>query len=118
MSPGFDVLVRASARPWQRGGHWEFDGLSETQFNQLAGFDFLYPRYLFLVSLPEYPHEYATVWTDGMMLRQLGYYRSFAAECRIPRPDASRLRTVRVPLTNVLTLGALHDLIEPTVVDP
>jgi hypothetical protein len=117
MSPGFDVLVRAWAETRQRGGDWEFDGLSEAQFNQLAGADRLYPRYLVLISLPERPSEYATVWSDGMKLRQLGYYRSFAAEHRIAQPDPMRPRTVRVPLSNALTLRALQELIESAVAD-
>lgn len=113
MSPGIDARVQSTANALHRGYQWQFDGLTEVEFNQLAGRDFLYPRYLFLVCLPEYQREYATVQSDGIVLRQLCYYRSFSDEQPIDHPDHDAPRPVTVPLANVLKGRVLHDLIQP-----
>jgi hypothetical protein len=115
MSPGIDVRVRSSSESRQMGSEWYFDELTEIQFNQLAGSDFLYPRFLFLVRVPDDPSEFATVQTDGMVLHQLGYYHSLEQETKIYDADVARCRPVRVPLSNVLTDRTLGALIEHAV---
>lgn len=112
MSPGIDVRVCSSSESRQMGSEWHFDGLTEIQFNRLAGTGFLYPRLLFLVRVPDDRSEFATVQTDGMVLRQLGYYRSLEHEPKIDDPDATRRKPVRVPLSNVLTDRTLLALID------
>lgn len=113
MSPGIDVQVKSWSRSRQVAGTWHFDGLNEVQFNKLAGPDFTYPRFLFLVCVPADPSLYATMQTDGMLLRQLCYYRSLESEPRIDQPNKSHRRPVRVPLSNVLTARTLRKLIHP-----
>lgn len=117
MSPGIDVQVKSWSRSRASAGEWHFDGLNEAQFNKLAGPDFTYPRFLFVVCVPTNPHEYATIQTDGMLLRQLGYYRSLANEVPISQPNRARRRPVRVPLSNVLTARTLRGLIHPEAAD-
>ncbi len=92
---------------------WAYDRLTEAQFNKLAGDDYLVPRFLFVVLVPQHADDYIDFWTDGVLLRHLCYYRSLRDEPRIARPRADRHRLVRIPTANVLTVRALRGLIGP-----
>lgn len=116
VSPAIEVQVKSTSMARAAHGEWYFDGLSEVQFNKLAGSDFTIPRYLVLVCLPPQPCEYADFRTEGMLLRRLGYFVSLENEQRIPEPDRNRRRPVRVPVGNVLTVHSLRGLIHPSLV--
>lgn len=112
MTPGIDVRACASWKSRLVGAEWHFAGLTDIQFNRLAGPGFLYPRFLFLVRVPDDRAEFATVQTDGMVLRQLGYYRSLEREPKIVDPDPRHHPPIHVPLSNVLTERSLVALID------
>lgn len=111
LSPAIEVQVKSWSKSHHSAGEWYFDGLTETQFNKLAGADFTVPRFLFLVCVPKDPSQYATLQTDGMLLRQLGYFQSLENQARIAEPSRTRRRPVRVPLSNVLTIRSLVGLV-------
>ena len=93
-------------------GHLNFRGLTEWQFNKLAGPDFTVPRFLFVICVPADNQAYAAMSTDGVLLRHLGYFVSLRAEKPIEDPDKDSRRLVRVPTANVLTAAALRRLTE------
>ena len=111
-SPGIDVQVKSWSRPRQSGGTWRFDGLSEVQFNKLAG-DYLVPRYLFLVVVPDDHRQYTEISADGMLLRFQGYYLSLSEEETVDNPKSDRKRAVHVPIGNILTVRTLLTLMFP-----
>ena len=109
-SPGIDVQVKSWSRPQRSGGTFRFNGLDEMQFNKLAGQDYVVPRYLFLVVVPDHPSKYSELRTDGMLLRHQGYYLSLRDKALISDPSSGRHPTVYVPVGNVLTVGTLTTL--------
>lgn len=113
-SPCIDVQVKSWSRPRKSGGVFQFNGLNELQFNQLAGGNYTVPRYLFLIVVPPETDSYAEVGADGMLLRYQGFYTSLQQEARISEPDGGRRRTVAVPVGNVLTARALRALVQGT----
>jgi hypothetical protein len=112
-SPGIDVQVKSWSRPSKSGGTWRFDGLTEAQFNKLAGSAFTVPRYLFLVVVPDDPREYTEISPGGMLLRFQGYYLSLSDEEPIANPKSGRKRAVHVPIGNILTARTLLTLMFP-----
>jgi len=112
-SPAIDVQVKSWSRPRKSGGIWRFDGLTEKQFNKLAGRDFIVPRYLFLVVVPDDPGQYSEISADGMLLRHQGYYLSLREEALFSEPSPTRRPTVHVPIGNILTIRTLQTLMLP-----
>lgn len=110
-APGIDAQVKSWSKPRKSGGTWRFDGLTEAQFNKLAGPAFTVPRYLFLVVVPADVNAYSEILTDGMLLRYQSFYVSLRDETPIPAPSKDRRRTVHVPIGNVLTVRSLRDLL-------
>jgi hypothetical protein len=111
--PVIEVQVKSWSRPLNSAGAWRFGGLNEVQFNKLAGNDYLVPRYLFLVVVPDEPCQYAEISPEGMLLRYQGYYLSLSDERLIDNPNKDRRRTVNVPVGNILTIRTLQTLISP-----
>ncbi len=118
-SPAIEVQIKSWSNPRISGGELLYDGLNEVQYNKLVDGPFTVPRYLIIVVVPTDRDSYARFETDGMVLRQLGYFRAFDGEQAISRPDRGRHRRVRVPLGNVLTvrtlLGLVHGPVGPSV---
>ena len=112
-SPAIDVQVKSWSNQRKSGGAWRFDGLTEVQFNKLAGEDFTVPRYLFLVIVPKNTRTYSEILTDGMLLRDKVFYVSLREEALIQEPSKERRRVVHVPLGNVLTVRTLLTLMHP-----
>jgi len=117
--PAIDVQVKSWSRPKRSGGTWRFDGLTEVQFNKLAGRDYLIPRYLFLVVVPDDPGRYSDVSAAGMLLRDQGFYLPMCDETQVSQPSPTRRRTVHVPIGNILSVRSLRSLIlsSPSVGD-
>jgi hypothetical protein len=115
-SPAIDVQVKSWSRPQRTGGTWRFDGLTEVQFNKLAGHDYTVPRYLFLVVVPDDPGQYSYISADGMLLRYQGYYLSLREKALFSEPSPARRPTVSVPVGNILTVRSLQDLMLPALV--
>lgn len=110
--PGIDVQVKSCSRPRRSGSVWRFGELNELQFNRLAD-DYIVPRYLFIVMVPDDPNQYADISADGMLLRFQGYYLSLGSEDPIDNPNKNRKRTVHIPVGNVLTVTTLRTLMFP-----
>ncbi|TCC43617.1 DUF4365 domain-containing protein [Kribbella sindirgiensis] len=110
-SPRIDVQVKTTSRPRRRAAAFDFDGLNQSQFNRLAGPDFLVHRYLFLVIVPKRADEYAALDTGGLLLRDVGYYVSLRDHTPIDEPRSDRRIRVAVPTANVLTVTTLRHLI-------
>jgi Domain of unknown function (DUF4365) len=114
-SPAIDVQVKSWSRPQKSGGTWRFDGLTEVQFNRLAGPDYLIPRYLFLMVVPDDPGYYSEISADGMLLRYQGFYLSMSEETPVSEPNPTRRRAVRIPIGNILTVRSLRSLMLPAL---
>jgi Domain of unknown function (DUF4365) len=110
-SPMIEVQIKSVSNPRCSGGDLLYDGLDQVQYNQLADGPFMVPRYLVVVVVPPVAEQYARFETDGVLLRQLGFFRGFDGEPAIAAPDRRRHHRVRVPLANVLTVRALKDLV-------
>lgn len=115
-SPAIEAQVKTWSKPSGRAGDWHFDGLNEVQFNKLAGDDYSVRRFLFLVLVPPDARDYASLSTDGMLLRHLGYFISLRDAAPIEHPDSRRRRPVRVPKANVLTVATLRKLTDLSLV--
>ena len=111
-SPTIEAQIKTWSAPSVSSGYLVYRGLSERQFNKLAGPDFTVPRFLFVICVPTDNGRYAAPMTDGMILRHLGYFVSLRAEEPIKDPDRDRKRPVKVPTANVLTAPALRRLTE------
>lgn len=109
-SPGIDVQVKSWSKRRISGGSLQYGGLTEVQFNQLATCDYAIPRYLFLVLVPDDADQYSEVTADGLLLRYQGYHLSLRDQGLITEPNKKRRRTVSVPVSNILTVGALRRL--------
>ena len=112
--PAIDVQVKSWSRPRRSGGTWRFDGLNEVQFNKLAGRDYLIPRYLFLVVVPDDPGQYSAVSADGMLLRHQGFYLSMREETQVSQPNPARRHVVHIPIGNILSVRSLRTLMFPS----
>jgi hypothetical protein len=112
--PTIDVQVKSWSRPRKSAGSWRFDGLTEVQFNKLAGCNYLIPRYLFLVVVPDDPGQYSEISADGMLLRYQSFYLPMREEVPVETPSDTRRRAVHVPIGNILTVRSLLALMLPT----
>jgi len=110
-SPRIDVQVKTVSTLEVRKGLLNFDGLSHTQFNKLAGTDFTVPRYLFVVHVPPNAARYADLSTSGLLLRHIGYYVSLSDRHTLPSDDSTRRTRVKIPVSNVLTAASLRALV-------
>ncbi|AXK37096.1 DUF4365 domain-containing protein [Streptomyces armeniacus] len=106
--PSIDVQVKCWAPSHaQPPDTWHYP-LRGKNYNWLAGRDYQLPRFLFLVVVPDKAEEWVHVSAENLLLRHAAYWACFhdkEPDC----PDKSS-RMVYVPRTNLLTVGALHDL--------
>ncbi|MEO5875995.1 MAG: DUF4365 domain-containing protein [Streptosporangiaceae bacterium] len=114
-SPAIEVQIKSWSSPRFGAGELLYDGLSEQQYNKLVDGPFTVPRYLFIIVVPKDSDSYAGFETEGMVLRQLGYFHGFEGEKAISQPDKRRRRRVRVPSGNVLTMRSLLALVQAPV---
>jgi len=110
-SPRIEVQVKTTSRPKRRAAAFDFDGLNQSQYNKLAGPDFVVRRFLFLVIVPKKADEYAALNTSGLLLRDVGYYVSLRDRVPIDQPSSDKRIRVSVPTANVLTITTLKRLI-------
>lgn len=109
--PQLEAQIKSWSAPRRTDSALHFRGLTEVQFNRLAGRDYQVRRYLFVVLVPKEPARYASFATDGMTLRQLAYFRCLEDERRFDDPRHDRKPLVQVPLGNVLTVRSLQELL-------
>ncbi|MFE9579949.1 DUF4365 domain-containing protein [Nocardia sp. NPDC006044] len=110
--PRMEVQVKSWSKPKQANGCWQYRGLTEKQFNALAGKRRV-PRFLFLVIVPDSSSGYTVAAESGLMLARAAYWQSFENEDRVPNPSQLRRRKVLVPETHLLSVRTLLDLFDP-----
>jgi hypothetical protein len=114
-------LAKVQVKSWSRAPDeeqaWRYSGLTEKQFNVLAGSRAV-PVYLFLVVVPPQATDYARADQDHLRLARAAYWVSFANEPRIPNPSAQRRVTVQVPRTQLLTVESLAELCSTVFTSP
>ncbi len=116
--PQIEIQVKSWSR-WPRDDDhewWDYDGLSETQFNALAGL-LQVPRYLVLVLVPDDPWEFTDADHFALHLAHAAYWVSFVDEPLIASPSKTKRRQVRVPKNNLLTVRSLLTLLSPALVE-
>ncbi len=110
--PRIEVQVKSWSKPKRREGNWHYRGLTEKQFNALAG-PRRVPRYLFLVIVPDSATLYTDAAESGLVLAHAAYWRSLADEPRIEAPSTMAHKTVLVSEDNLLNVDTLLTLFEP-----
>jgi hypothetical protein len=117
-SPRIEVQIKTISKVEPRRGVLSFRGLDETQFNKLAGDEFVVPRYLFVVHVPPHSDSYTDLSTAGLLLRHIGYHVSLRDRLLIEAPVRNRRTKVEVPLGNVLTARSLRSLVTDNALLP
>lgn len=112
--PRLEAQVKSWSRPRGSDNHWRYDGLTEKQFDSLAGGGFRVPRYLFLVIVPDAVDAYSDVDHECLRLNHAAYWASFADDERPTAPSADKRRPVEVPKDNLLDVKALWALLSST----
>ncbi|GAB4587629.1 DUF4365 domain-containing protein [Nocardia sp. IFM 10818] len=110
--PRMEVQVKSWSKPKGRDGYWHYRGLTEKQFNALAGRRRV-PRFLILVVVPDCSTRYAVAAESGLMLAHAAYWRSLEDEEQIPDPSTIAHKKVLVPEANLLTVDTLLELFAP-----
>ncbi|WP_069166937.1 DUF4365 domain-containing protein [Nocardia altamirensis] len=110
-SPRIDVQVKTVRNPEASDGLIKYSRLNYAQFNNLAGSGFTVPRYLFVVHVPPETDRYTDLSTYGLLLRHIGYYLSLSDQAPMPTHDRNRHTSVKIPLSNVLTVESLRRLV-------
>jgi len=107
--PLIRVQVKSWSAPQGNDDAWRYRGLTEKQFNFLAGTRTI-PTFLFLVMVPSDIRNYALADDQLLRLSHAAYWRSLADEPKIPDASANRKVTVTVPRQNLLTSESLISL--------
>lgn len=113
--PEIQVQVKSWSVPAGSGSHWSYDGLSERQFNTIAGRDLRIPRFLVLIVVPPEQFDYAQADHEALRLSHAAYWASFHDHALVEADSATRRHRVEIPKDNLLTPKVLHDLL---VFDP
>lgn len=109
-SPLIEAQVKSWSRPKGSQTDWRFRGLTERQFNNLAG-KFTLPRFLFLVIVPNDAAKYTDAGPDALRLNHAVYWASLRCLAPIDNPSKTRKKLVEVPKTNLLTVTSLLELL-------
>lgn len=115
--PLMRVQVKSWSAPHGNDDAWRYRGLTEKQFNFLAGTRTV-PTFLFLVLVPPDIRNYALVDDQLLRLSHAAYWRSLADEPKIPDASADRKVTVTVPRQNLLTIESLTSLCQGSARNP
>ena len=97
--------------PQVDGNAWRFRGLTEKQFNILAGPQTV-PTFLFLVVVPQNPRNYTRADAQRLQIHYAAYWVSFEGQPKFPDPSGDRHVPVTVPQENLLTVDSLTALCE------
>lgn len=109
--PSVEVQVKSWCDPRGTDSHWLYDGLTEVQFNRLAGGGFRIPRYLFVVIVPRESELYGLAGEGHLLLNHAAYWTSLAGFDPVAEPGDSRRRRVEIPKANLLTTQTLRRLL-------
>ncbi|HWE91873.1 MAG TPA: DUF4365 domain-containing protein [Pseudonocardiaceae bacterium] len=109
--PKFEVQVKS----WRHSNakrddeFWRYR-MERKHFNELAGDDFMLPRFLFLVIVPDHWPEYTTSDPGSLLVRHCAYWVSLVDRQRVDEDLPGRV-PVSVPVRNVLATDTLLSLI-------
>jgi hypothetical protein len=118
--------VKSWSVPRNTGRTWHYRGLTEKQYNVIAG-ERAVPAYLFIVVVPREPQNYTDANEQQLLARRAAYWVSLAGQPKIENPGDSTV-PVDVPCDNLLTVNSLatlcqgrftihsHDGMRPSVV--
>jgi len=108
--PKIDVQVKSwsQRRAVQRDGYWKYR-MKARHFNELAGTDFVLPRFLVLVIVPEDCADYARTRHDMVELKHAAYWLSLRDQQPVNGGLDATVQ-VDVPVGNLLTVDTLHTL--------
>jgi hypothetical protein len=109
--PLLAIQVKSWSVPREHDGHWQYNGLSEKQFNRLAGPLRTIPRLLALVVVPPDATQFGDAKDDRLMLRKAAYWLSLRDREKIPEATDRKVQ-VRVPQRNLLTVDTMKWLCE------
>jgi hypothetical protein len=113
--PRMEVQVKSWSTPSRQGTLWHYRGLTEKQFNHLAGRRTV-PAFLFLVVVPSDGAGYATADENFLRLSHAAYWVSLEHMPKIPQPSSERKVLVAVPRQNLLTVESLIALCQDGVI--
>ena len=108
------VQVKSWSAPQGDDFAWRYRGLTETQFNVLAGRRTV-PAFLFLIVVPTDARDYAHADAERLHLGYAAYWMSLADKQKFPAPSTERRVTLAVPRKNLLTVESLTALCEGSV---
>lgn len=111
-APEIKVQVKTWSAPRSSGPYWDFDGLTEAQFNKLAGPGFRTPRFLVVVIVPTDSPAYCSADDGQLRLSHAAYWVSLRDQDPIAAPGDKRRRRVRIPKANLLTPDSLRSLLD------
>ncbi|WP_344103077.1 DUF4365 domain-containing protein [Nocardiopsis rhodophaea] len=109
--PEIRVQVKSWSQPVGSDSHWHYNGLTEKQFNMLAGDNFRVPRFLFVVTVPSDPELYTEAGHDCLRLAHAGYWISLVGHERFEEPSSRRRTKLEIPKENLLTASVLRELV-------
>ena len=109
--PCVRVQVKSWSVPQKSGNAWRYRGLTEKQFNALAGRRRI-PRFLFIVIVPPDPAAFADADADLLRLSRAAYWMSLSDQDRIKDARNDRKVPILVPQQNLLTPMRLRTLCE------
>ncbi|MGP2435679.1 DUF4365 domain-containing protein [Streptomyces sp. JW3] len=105
--PMIAAQVKCTSSPLVREHHIAYD-LEVKNYDQLAGQDYVVPRFLFLVLAPSDPFTWSHATADRLLLRNAAYWLCLHDQELVDAEQSTR--RVHVPRGNLLTVDPLHDL--------
>jgi hypothetical protein len=108
------VQVKSWSDPRGDDTSLHYRGLSEKQFNVLAGRRVV-PAFLFVIVVPRDSRHYARIDDQQLHLSHAGYWMSLADRPKFPDPSSDRPVPVRIPRKNLLTVESLTALCDSSV---
>jgi len=104
--PLLGIQVKSWSVPKARDGSWHYRGLSEKQFNALAGTRRTIPRLLALVVVPSNVSGFTAADEDLLRLSHAAYWMSLRDKERIAEPSERKV-PLMIPRRNLLTVETL-----------
>ena len=108
--PLAQIQVKTASDPDVTADHLRFNGLTEVQFNKIAGPDFRNPCFLVVITVPRMPPAPVCVTAEEMLVSCVPYWISLADRDVVQSPSRDRKVMVEIPRSNILTVEALTEL--------
>ncbi|MFE6609492.1 DUF4365 domain-containing protein [Amycolatopsis sp. NPDC057786] len=116
--PNIEVQVKSWSKriAVEQQGYWKYE-LRTRHYNELAGTDFMVPRFLVLVIVPDDWHDYVDHAPSSTELRHAAYWMSLRDHPTSNLKPDSKVR-VDVPVRNLLTVDSLHAVMKSAATLP